>query len=344
MRLRRPGLGLLALVVGLVAPSGAHGHSHLRAPTRPVIGNHSMTYLDTPVGDREQAYALTQRAGMRYLRGDFYLGTVFATDPRQPNWTLVDQARATARRHPKVSTLGVVYGTPWSLMDCPPDTWHGPARCAPRDLRDWAAMVSSLVAHTPEVRFWEILNEADLGTFYAGTAASYADLLRVAYAAVKAANPRAQVLISGPANVDRRWLSAVLALARTPTGRPAFDIANVHLRYRTSKLDRAVRDTRALFAANGFTGALWVTESGYPSDPRLQFERGFRSGPRSQADWETTAARIMTVAGAQAVFFSGRDADGYGAASPFATEGFATWPDLRPKPAYWELARLARGA
>jgi hypothetical protein len=78
-----------------------------------------------------------------------------------------------------------------------------------------------------------------------------------------------------------------------------------------------------MYAHLGFTGPLWVTETGCPSRPSL-------------------GLRALIDGGAVAVFVSFRDNHEFGRDSPFGSEGVLRWPRLRPKPAYTAVQKLAR--
>jgi hypothetical protein len=61
------------------------------------------------------------------------------------------------------------------------------------------------------IRVWEVWNEPDYRPFWSGTVREYARLLKVAYIAVKQADPNAQVMIGGMLYPDENnWLAQVL--------------------------------------------------------------------------------------------------------------------------------------
>jgi hypothetical protein len=101
---------------------------------------------------------------------------------------------------------------------------------------------------------------------------------------------------------------------------------------------------RRLLAGAGFSGPLWVTETGYPADPSFQHDPGYERGDASQARWMTTAVPAMLGAGAAMVFVTEHDA----LSGPFASEGLlhggdplTAEPRLVPRPSYYAIQRLA---
>ena len=80
----------------------------------------------------------------------------------------------------------------------------------------------------------------------------------------------------------------------------------------------------------GFTGPLWVTETGYPSDPAYQWDPALRGGPTDQARWIARGPRYLIDSGADAVFVAFRDNLEFSPQSPWASEGLVAWPELGP--------------
>ena len=207
---------------------------------------------------------------------------------------------------------------PW-LADCP--AWtpaSDAARCATGDLPAYAAVIGQIVAHAdPAIRDWELWNEPDSGQFFHGTPAQYAWMLRTAHDEIKQVDPHAQVLLGGiSGTAGSTWLAQVLA-APGADALHAFDVANVHERGWLDGLAGDIRAWRAMFAGVGFTGPLWVTEHGYPSDPAFQYDPGYASGAASQADYLAASLPTLLDAGASEVLVTERDNLG----GQFASEG-----------------------
>ena len=123
------------------------------------------------------------------------------------------------------------------------------------------------------------------------------------------------------------WLAQVLAVPGADAAH-AFDIANVHERGRLDGLAGDIRAWRAMLAGVGFTGPLWVTEHGYPSDQAFQYDPGYAAGAASQAGYLAASLPTLLDAGASEVLVTQRD----NLSGQFASEGVLgrqAWP-IRP--------------
>jgi hypothetical protein len=82
----------------------------------------------------------------------------------------------------------------------------------PANDQDFSSAVNYLAnAFGPRVTAWEIWNEEDSKAWWTGSPADYVNLLRGAYAAVKAANPSALVLLGGLGANNYPYLSSLYA-------------------------------------------------------------------------------------------------------------------------------------
>ena len=141
-------------------------------------------------------------------------------------------------------------------------------------------------------------------------------MLSAAYDAIKAAAPEDQVVFGGVERPrDHGWIDRVLA---TPGADAVhkFDIAAVHLRLRlrntVPELAQWLVDWRQLLARHGFRGPIWVTEHGYPADPRFQWDPAYRgtnvgTGEDAQAALLDRTIPLLARAGAGQVFVTLRD-------------------------------------
>jgi polysaccharide biosynthesis protein PslG len=79
-------------------------------------------------------------------------------------------------------------GDPWALSFCPPD-----------EVEAFATFAATVVARYPEVLYWEIWNEPNTTNFWRPSPdpVRYVELLRRSYTAIKAANPKAVVVLGG---------------------------------------------------------------------------------------------------------------------------------------------------
>jgi hypothetical protein len=164
----------------------------------------------------------------------------------------------------------------------------------PRDPPDFTRLLGALVArYGPRgtlwrgerrlprrpVRRWQVWNEPDLRAAWSSPepwATGYVRLLRAAHAAIKGADPRAVVILSGLTNAS--WLD--LREVYRAGGRGLFDVAAVHPF--TATVDNVVRIVRLardeMRAAGDASTPLMVTEMTWTS-------AGARARPRF--GWET---------------------------------------------------------
>jgi hypothetical protein len=234
-------------------------------------------------------------------------------------------------------------------VDCPAGTAPSATdTCPPSDPSQWGRQAGMIAAHTRGViNDFEIVNEPDGRWSFLGSPQQYAAMLQASYDDIHAANPDAQVALGGLMNIGpagQTWLNAVLA---TPghDARQKFDIANIHVRVPPAQTGPVVCTWRHYFAAKGFTGPLWVTETGYPADASQQTDPGYQDGPASQARYLATAIPDMIRGGAAKVFVTERDT----LSGPYASEGFLQTPDPLPafptftrRPSFYTIQHLAR--
>jgi hypothetical protein len=202
-------------------------------------------------------------------------------------------AQVAKARQEGLRILGkLAFAAPWNTS-APPDLPPGvdPLHFPPRDYGAWADYVFQTVSrYRDQIQHWEVWNEPDLASFWYGTAAQYAELLAISYDAIKRANPNAKVVLGGlalggpPERLNRNFLTEILNDARYPAAQ-YFDVMNFH-HYGTPDEARRrmsyVRD--ALRQANASDKPIWITETGYSSDPSQQSDPNYR-GLEGQAQW-----------------------------------------------------------
>jgi endo-1,4-beta-mannosidase len=150
----------------------------------------------------------------------------------------------------------------------------------PVNANDYAAFVSAMVNRykVMGVRTYEIWNEPNTSSFWPSgpTAAQYVSLLRAASPAVKAADPRAMVVLGGLAKNDYSYLEAVYNAG----GRSYFDVVAVHpytgavdpticwAEAGSTRLAQnafcGIEEVRRTMVANGDSRkSIWLTELGW---------------------------------------------------------------------------------
>jgi hypothetical protein len=297
-----------------------------------------MIYLNSTPAEQETAFRMTAAAGLRFMRMDFNLTQVFRFDGE--DFSAVDRVNELAARY-RVEVLGVAITTPWYIAECPGGATEHLDRCAPAPAHEatWRRMVAQVARRASNVRSWELGNEPDVGFGFIGPPADYARWAGIAAEAIRAVQPEARIAISGFARLDAGYIRDSLHDAAHPLI-DRIDIAAIHLRGSLRRVRVNLARAFRLYRRAGFDGPLWVTETGYPSDPAMQPQPGFQRGPRDQARWLRRGLRSLVDGGAGAVFVSLRDNAELGA-GPYASEGILRWPSGWPKPAFRAVGRLA---
>jgi hypothetical protein len=137
----------------------------------------------------------------------------------------------------------------------------------------WGAFVYAAAQHfAGRVAYWEVWNEPDLlnGAAWAGSAADFFQLIKVAYQAIKAADPAAQV-ITGSLNYNPSWLGGVFTADRADPGAHVnnyyFDAVGLHSYGRAVAPYALGQQTQQLLSQYGISGkTIIATELGIPVD------------------------------------------------------------------------------
>jgi hypothetical protein len=296
---RRSGCILLVLAAVIAAPA--------RADQPPVSSSAEMFTCCTPAALQDRVFEEAAASGATYVRVDVELHGIFLANGKT-DWSRLDAMIERSRRH-GVRVLGLIRGTPTSMGSC--------TICPPRDPRAWGRLAGEVAAHARgQIDHWEILNEPDANWAFRGSAQDYARMLSAAYDSIKAAAPEDEVVFGGVERPrDHAWIEQVLA---TPGADAAhkFDIAAVHLRLRlrntVPELAQWLIGWRQLLARHGFRGPIWVTEHGYPADPRFQWDPAYRgtnvgTGEDAQAALLDRTIPLLARAGASQIFLTLRD-------------------------------------
>lgn len=178
-----------------------------------------------------------------------------------------------ARRHLRV--LATVVDTPcWASSEpgkqCPPGPSDYQGRYPPTNPQDYAHFLSNLVHHVGHrIQYYEIWNEPNIPRFWAQPdAVAYTRLLRAAYRAIKAQDPRAQVLAGATSGADGRFVTRMYKAG----AKGYFDALSVHP-YSGSQAPDAcsvprwsfrcgVEQIRRVMLQHGDTRPIWLTELG----------------------------------------------------------------------------------
>jgi polysaccharide biosynthesis protein PslG len=290
--MRRLVLGLTATVLaaGLV-PAGA-GAAAAQSADIPTFGVqfHALWWDYTD----EQRIALLDKldaAGIRSVRIDVSWPSLQPRRDTVAGWYVelldfvVDAARARG-----IDVLATLYRTPgWA-------NGGSSSNVPPLEREDYAWIANWLADHfRGRVGAWEVYNEPDSDTFFAGTPQQYAAILMAAYPAFKSGDPAADVVLGGPANQDPIWLEAVYQAG----ARDSFDVMAVHAYMSPSDLPpetdngtiwtlAATSMTLQLMQRYGDGGKeIWLTEYGWSAHANTGNEQNWHRGVtrKQQADY-----------------------------------------------------------
>ncbi len=300
--------------VNLAQSSAAHADTPSFEPDTP-FGFHSMLYLNSPTPLKQLMFSEAQAAGVSWIRVDISLGALENPYISQQMWADVSQYEQLSEQY-GIQVLADLPDTDGSLTTCSALS-DDPTRCGisdPTALVTYGQEIGALAAATTGViNDFEIINEPDSPSSFTGTPQQYAWMLRTAYDAIHQANPDSQVAIGGIMNpVDETWVAQVFATPGADAAQ-AFDIANIHLRDPLDDLSSEVTSWQTFFAQyDEDAKPLWVTETGYASDPDYQEDPEFHgtdsdSGLFYQAAYIKALVPTLLTAGVAKIFVTERD-------------------------------------
>ncbi|MCC6487014.1 MAG: beta-galactosidase [Candidatus Hydrogenedentes bacterium] len=299
-------------------PLDAAGDTALRPESPWGMGVYLYRYGDHALMDRVAAMA--QAAGVKWSREEFSWA---AMEPRlgEYDFSFYDVVVDTANRH-GISVYGLLsYWSNWTQ----PYTEQGID-----DFCRWAGAV--VRRYKDRVHHWEIYNEPNI-FFWQGPKELYPVLVQRCYAAIKEADPSAQVLAISTAGIDRKFIQKCLD-ANAP-----FDVLTIHP-YRGVLLDANFMKELQLVKEQVGGRPVWITEMGWSTQVGGKDERA-----QAQLLARCYLSAIASGACENISWYDFRN-DGE---DPFYNESnFGVLrSDLTPKPAYRALAticqRLATG-
>jgi len=350
------GLALVAAWLGVARGVGARGESVVPRVYLPVaLRAHSAVkppfgvQMDTTWSEAEAVEA--RQAGVQWVRRPFSWSSVepINTTPAHYDWSGVDWIVSRVMSHDMDLILTLAGQPSWAATYV-----MGPVTDTAELLEFFGALVERYdgdgaadAPGSPVVEYWEIYNEpdnADLGYALHGAygywghhGADYAALLRALYPVIKAANPRARLVVGGLAldwfeeqggPFDAAFLDDMLAACQ---GHACFDVMNFHY-YPPFAPVWAAYGPGIVGKTNYVRGKL--AEYGFEDASVVCTETTWASG----ADWgsEELQARYVPKAYVRAmaagldilVWYAWRDgADG---SLPGLLDN-----QLQPRPAYW---------
>lgn len=351
-------LMIVMIFLGLAACGGGSDVTPLAtAPGTPAaksrIASHGIIFTGMPEATKDvlTGAASASHAGM--IRMDLAWTSVQPSAPPVPyDWQWVDASVRSARKN-NLEILALIQETPTWASSNPT---HPAARSFPPTAEHWttwAAFITAFVDRygakgTNEIRHWEIWGEANDTGQWLGTPAEYAHLYSVAYDAIKASDPAAQVLMAGLNESQMPgWLDAVLNDPEFPA-KNKIDIIDVHIRGTVAHVKEFALGWPQAFQLLGgvVNKPVWVTEFGFPSNPTYQavFDRDFvgtspADGEQKQAAYYNIVIPwLLTDGKVEKVFVTLRDLDAPN--TPWESEGIITHA-AAPKPAFEAVKLLS---
>ena len=314
---RAPGQRPATALATWTAPLDNPGKADLRPESPWGMGVYLYRYPGTPDGYErmDRAAILARDAGVKWSREEFQWHRI---EPEQGRFDFAyyDKLVETAHRH-GISVYGLLaYWSHWTE----PYTEKG--------IDDFCAYARATVLHFKDrIKHWEVYNEPNI-FFWSGPPELYPVLLTRAYAAIKEADPEAQVLGISTAGIDNGFIQMCL-----DQGAP-FDILTIHP-YR-AKLNEATFMKELQTTGEQVGGRpVWITEMGWSTQIGGVSER-------DQALWlaRTYLSAVASGACNNVSWYNFRN-DGE---NPFYNEeNFGVlYLDMSPKPAYRALATVCR--
>jgi hypothetical protein len=314
---------LVLLSTGVVALGTCAGVAAAKSP----IGAHSMLQLNSPYSFMQSMFAQAAAMHASAIRLDVAPALVFTDPSKPPDFSGLDEVMSLSQIYNLPVVADLITIPPWIASCVRPTAPDQMPRCGTDDIADYQSEIATVVAHAdPVITEWEIWNEPDNGAFFTGTPLQYARMLRAAHDAIKVIDSNDEVLLGGISGVwAQAWLAAAFAAAG-PDAEDAFDVANIHERNQLDSIAGDVKSWKRFFAGYGFSGPLWVTEHGYPSDPAYQYDPSYAAGPDSQASYLAASIPTLVDAGASMVFVTDRD----NLSGQYASEGLLGGDVLDP--------------
>jgi large repetitive protein len=337
-----PGGGLAASHVTAAVPylAGAATHAYNVPWPGSIAGvNSFLTTIGDPVEVGRQA-RLMEDAFVRMAREEFEWKRI---EPRKGNfeWARFDQAVEVARSH-QIELLGkLVYSAPWASSAPSGTSAASVPYYPPKQVSDFAAYAQAVVhRYKDRVHVWEVWNEPNTSLFWkpGPNATQFAALLKAAYAAIKAEDPSATIVLGGLAGFDRTFLDGVRAAGAWAS----FDALGIHT-YTIGAPEKSTAaawlDQAQSYVERYGTKPIWITELGWST------YAGSGSGyigvnETTQASYLARAYLDASVRGVAGIFWYDLIEDGTSTTSLASNYGLVEQSG-RKKPAYTALQRVA---
>ena len=173
------------------------------------------THVTAVVPKPTNTMLASEAMGARWVRlhdfGDFCHWRV--VEPEKGRFVWCDEEINDLRQRGFMILANLGHPPLWAGRTHPDRKDHGSWTDAPpRDMAEWENYVFKTVDHFKDrIRHWEIWNEPCWQSFFSGTPEEYAEFLKVAYSAVKRADPQAVVIGGCFSSHAEEWTRRVLA-------------------------------------------------------------------------------------------------------------------------------------
>ena len=172
------------------------------------------THVTAVVPKPTNTMLASEAMGARWVRlhdfGDFCHWRV--VEPEKGKYVWCDEEINDLRQRGFMLLANLGHPPLWAGRTHPDRKDHGSWTDAPpRDMAEWENYVFKTVEHFKDrIRHWEIWNEPCWQSFFSGTPEEYAEFLKVAYSAVKRADPQAVVIGGCFSSHAEDWTKRVL--------------------------------------------------------------------------------------------------------------------------------------
>ena len=306
-------------------PPPARGYGRAVA----VDGAFSWAYRDS--ARLRTAVNLASRLGVSCIRDRF------AWSHASPHRDSVDYSRyqmaADLQHDAGLEVFSIFQRTPEWASSAPPGTLRRIAmRYPPLDPLDAYLAARDAAAHfRPQIRYWEIWNEANLPGYFIGRPDVYAALLKASYLGIKAGNPDADVLTCSFTGATPEWAKRVIENGALDYA----DVYNFHYYGRPRRLADAVERQKDRMRDAGRRLPMWMSENGERVSPDVHGSRA--AGELRVAQYLCRAAVTALASGVDRYFWF--------AFPPIWERAVGPWglvhQDLTPRASYATLAVLS---
>jgi hypothetical protein len=276
---------------------GVFPHRDRQLRSASLLGTHVTLTLPEPSNTLRASAAM----GARWVRlhdfGDFCHWRVVEPEQGRFHWCDAEIDALRERGFMILANLG--HPPRWAGRPHPKEQDHGDWTSAPpRDVAEWENYVFKTVEHFRDrIRHWEIWNEPYGQGFFSGTPEEYAELLKVAYRAVKRADPQAIVIGGCFSSYAQPWTRRVLAR----DGLQFMDVLSYHVYWSPALaepaapgeptfLEQEVAHFADVMREHGGAKPIYMTEGGLRCPPfaswlpKEGFSRGAAFGSRAGSD------------------------------------------------------------